>query len=1034
MKRIETINNEDFKDCIQVTLKIHEFYYPQKENSFWDIKPCNDKILQVMTGFVKFIQSNIESSNSKIIIRYWRDFNNKDSDAFTIAVSGCVHSTLNHEFDHFRTKKIEGIKYYYLLYLYDCLCNAKMDEHCEEQDLDTLLNFTNAFSYENTKEYLSDGKFEPVYDFEVRKHSYFYWEAFSRAVFPWYCCNEFEKAAAQIMKNIRKDRGETILPAEKLSLLALEYGDERTDLINEEEAEDAEVKKKKKDYTNKSYFDKRKKWMKKKSKNRVFNLTQSKLGTTHSDYKEPLYLLNKCIENFDPKTEQDEINKIYSGFWKSTAAHKQLSYPVISMYREFCGKRKSSPFMVLDPTGGVIRNVLENIFQGGKSIMGIKNNIGQFFFMLVGRDSSCNPLDRMGFHVMVSGSPGTGKTYIVGVVDCCSASGTILQNSIDASAKADFVGQNMDEFAMNVMLDAGPIWYKELDKLPIDQQQKLRAIITKLSESKQRYKVFNYLDDPNGIMDPHERRTSIWADSSHRGSHVITGNYPSVVSEVNDRVLPLTTGHDMKDPYSNVYSSKMAKELMEMFASHNKLQEWFFSWFKEIQADVAMYMLFKTCGASPLKSFNIIGGVFVSSFCIENLAKRLPFFNNSSRKFTRLFYLATTLKSYTIKTVLCNMEGSKYYGKERIEDVGEYCYDFDKRMIIGYEEIVPAMFMMLPQYIDSTLWEILTILKDYIFKIDTNNPVTYFNDTIKSERNQMSDYDINFRLTQSDNGDANYSQGLKINSNFLEYRTKLTKEDFARLIIKHMKTSMPVEVVLAKLDELKKEVVRVDEPFKILIDKGFYTDPNLVINFESSNTVEEFKCLRVDWKKDIRETTYIMPWHTFSLLQKSPYEVLKDIIQEDLPYRNQGKKLDVVAVRVPEMELEMLQIDPANATRRNFTVRNPKVMSMKERQFYSLAKTKYNLHNQEDNNDNESLFEDLISKKTLVFDHPLIDLGITRHQEAFNLSDAEMKELLEEEEKLMDFRYEDDLSELVKEYKQGIVDLDIEMEGEEEDY
>jgi hypothetical protein len=306
--------------------------------------------------------------------------------------------------------------------------------------------------------------------------------------------------------------------------------------------------------------------------------------------------------------------------------------------------------------------------------------------------------------------------------------------------------------------------------------------------------------------------------------------------ELINRFYNIVIGFDKNK--CNIRTLKIADQLFSDFKDHKNLKDKFYNFLREIQSDLAIYYIYNNVGGSPIK-FNITTAMLIANFCLNKLKEKCPFFKDNSRKFIMLMFIALTLGAYKTKAILCNMENSKYYNKKYISNVSEYCYEFSKRMIIGYEEIIPALFLMLPQYIDRYMIDIIRVIKNKILKIKNKletkkELINYFKNVILNKNNQQNGYNINFKITTkpsgiSKKGSGNYNENNENNYNFSKkeefidpsiiiFKTDLNQNQFAAEIQKHLKSEnkIPESNIKERLGQLREMSILIKNKFNTI--------------------------------------------------------------------------------------------------------------------------------------------------------------------------------------------------------------------------
>jgi len=1005
----------------------------------------------------------------------------------------------------------------------------------------------------------------PVSDYKIMNTSLFlFWESFGRLPFPWNGSNSFENKAVVIMREIEEEQSLFSIETPTLDLLYCERKKYRTDfktldeikkkedeLEEHERLEDEErlrddkecesdgdiniedggtitttsqnkkkgrkrrkkKRKKKRNNNGKNYFDKDslkdRSFELKNLSERIYRLPIQNLGE-HQEFKNPVNLLRKIIKNmrkmeieFDQdgdlemaKTKiQDEINKVFNDFWVCNSIKDKMAPALLSIYKHFRSKRKKFKLLLVDSECGLLGNILENLIKTARTLYGLKNTGFQFIMQIFSRDTAFNVFDELGLNVFICGAPSTGKTY--GMKKVVKGSLNYNLNTIIESNRANTGLQNKDNYAVDCHLDAGPFWTEDPKKLSIVQLSKLKEKLSEISESKMCYNVF-IKNDKTGDL---ESRTSYRIQNDNWGPTQIISNKPLKLPEAIDRFYNIIVGCNRSN--SIIRLSRIAGELFKNIKVHTVLQDQMFEFLKEIQADLGFYFLYDQVGGSKIE-FNLITAMLVADFCLEKLNEICPFFEDNSRRFVMLMLLAITFGAYRTKALLCNLEGGIYYNKDFICNTAEFCEDFSKRMIIGYEEIIPALFFMIPQYIDKHMIDIIRVIKTKILKIEgkleTRKEIReYFQSVILDKNNNVDDFFVDFKRVSSselhkrrqidtisfndDNSQMGGSStpldfGIKqeyIDPNVITFGTELGKELLADEIQKHLKhDGIAVENIMEKLEKLKRMSILIEKRFTpVKTRDDDYPDDTPIYSGSDAAIIHLMKELKYDKdynelpdnkkisrkilffkydKKKPKSSIYRFPIQLFNNFTDdySGYEILKKIIVEDLPFKNQGmskfhnledknyNKIVVKAIKVPNLETENLVIEPNEDSPEVFKIINPKFMTTSDRAYYNLLLEFHKEVLPEINQDGKTLHDDLIANKYLIFETSLKHPGYVEHIKSFDLDEEEFIKIINEEHELLKIGREsmlehEKMKELLDMFNNGD-DTEEEEEGESEDY
>ena len=1110
-----THHSEDsdlFENFTQLTIKIEENYHTGKENEFRDIIHAKKDVLNLLICYVKLIQGNLKYDNH-IFIRFWRDTVDERRCAYTIAVSNLDESINQIFFDLCKNniKDTQSVNLNYVLTYYQNMCSDKISKLYDNlentnyeinsklelvPDCDEImeeLTFLSVFSYENTESLLSNGDYEPIVDFSIKKpEENFYFEAFGRSTFPWYFYNGFEREAKVFMEKIEIEQNVYHIKTKSLSILGKQYKHSRFDwktkneinseidddvnelLGGEEEEEEEEIeetneikrkkmerkienrKRKKKENRRKTklklkkkrkspeiqYFQipKRKKEPK---PNRICRLAINELGV-HQYLKEGLNLLNQVIIKQDDYmndliTKEDIYKRkkmIFDDFWVSHPIQTILPNAVKSVHKHFKKTREKFELVIIKKDSGLIHNILIHLIESIHTIIGLRSTDAQFIMQLFSRDSCFNDcLDPLGFNVYVAGPPSAGKSHAMSMLNNASIPGTILFNSMSQSAKAGLGARNPDNYALVIETDAGPIFTEKWDNLDPSQKRQIKATVAEMSEGKKEYNVFVPGNGKNESNDPFVNRgDTIRITNENKGASNIIGNALPTVPEFIDRVNFVDVGSSNKN-FSSMLC-KIANDLMKSFDVHNRLQDTFFDFLKNIQSDVAFYNLYKTSGCSPDGvSYNIITAMLIVRFCLKRLEERHPFFINSPRKINSIMFIAINLCSYKTKVLLSNLKGGKFFGKEKIHPISDFCHEFAKRMIVGYEEIIPSLFIMLPQFVDNQMIDILKVIKECIFKYkyevrennEGNHLRRYFRDVINEENNKINDHGINFRVLNAkvykkknrvdftnntwDDGDENEDGGntLKfyVDPNYLTFETEKTNKEFITVINNFLEKKfgyrMSEEIIETKLDKLSKKHIDIEKKYKefecIGIERNPYSKTSHIqTELDERYVKKKEQCLYHRYID--RKNIYRFPIELFDKLDSiSSYDILKNIVEKELPYKNQGGDIEVVGIKFPSLKMETLVLSQEFAKNENFIINNPKFMNPTEQLYYQIIRGCYDKSDEELDENKRKFFKTLISEGILAFDYPIVNLSYQIHETNFGVD--EINEIRGEERRLI---------------------------------
>lgn len=945
--------------------------------------------------------------------------------------------------------------------------------------------------------------FLPVEDYIINPKCFF-WECFGYYRFPWYDSNLFESKANKFVEMLKEENDLERPVEESMELLKLRKFSKRVDWKTLNEKEEEEIR----DRAEQTRLKSEGKNMRKRKREEEYDFFSSKevkrrkysivnapqriipsqildLGNDQK-YKEPLEML-KGINEKEEKLCSDKVelqnrkNKIFNDFLNCSGIRPELPRAVSAIINNFGKSREKFKLLVSDVKKGILGNFIEMTIRNFRTFFNLENTLHQIIVMFNGRESNFCEIDPMKLHIEIIGGPGTGKSYTVFIFYGCSINGTVVFNSIVESAKSGVaILRNEDNWAVKIDVDLGPYLTWDPKKMPIDLYAKMKQYGTVLTEGWTWYKFLTW-DQSNG-KNTIENRKAVRTAVENKGCNIQCTNVPISHPEIKDREHKVYVETDEKR--QSVILSKISEILFKGSEVNNIMQDIIRNYMKEIQSDTGLYHIYCSTKAAPTMP-NIISGLLILNFLLENMADVCTFFEWSPRKIVRVIHSTISFKSDVVKTQLTCLENSKYYGVPFINDPAEFCFEFGKRMMISYE-VITSLSLMLPEFIDDNIIEMIDVIKKKIFMIETDlstreSIVDYFESVILSQGNASKNYPLNFQKTTADEakkkirGRANNDSNDPNNTNWqgtvdystnkqefidptnIMFTTDKTTEQFASEIAKHMKNKPCLQVVIDLLEKMKLMHVKRTVPlvpieskcseidiyqqkgeFEKLL-KTYEEAENEELEGEPNNLEEEQQQQQPNskWKKKAKKKSkkneftgekpvlfhkfiggknyYLFPVEIFNIQQKSGYEILKAAIKK-LAFKNQGvmnspfikdrKSYYTTIVKVPSMEVETIDITPDDKTSpEKFVISNPKELSKKDRLFYnivikSFAETlkKKQISNE---NNNQEFYENLINKNKLEIDKSIETYGIDHQKKYYNMTDEEIGEIYNEEEKLL---------------------------------
>jgi hypothetical protein len=527
--------------------------------------------------------------------------------------------------------------------------------------------------------------------------------------------------------------------------------------------------------------------------------------------------------------------------------------------------------------------------------------------------------------------------------------------------------------------------------------------------------------------------------------------------EAKDRFVCVPIGNDNKR--FKIREEAGAGDMLKNDKVHAYLKKMFMESSKEMQADMGMYFLYNHVRAAPIR-FNLVTASIIANFCLNKVSERCPFFVDSNRKYKDVIGIAILFCAYKNKILLTNTRMGKYYKKKFIHDISGFCSDMSKRMVVGYKEIIPALFCMIDQYIDANIINVLRVFKEKLFKIkgdltDKRYMKRYFKSNICSEENLRSGKIIDFMVSNADDvtrgtrsggsansnnntgggGGRNYEDANSSNPpevfldpNFIEFKTEMNKKIFATEIQKHLKLKISVENIESILTELREKrdiTIKKEELYQpvrrtgYLFNDDIYRSPghfsrNLVqgkAKHDVSKKMLFFKHVKSRSGGEDSKSVYRFPIGLFSFIEsfKSGVEILKDVVVKELPFKDQTKskfveRQEIVVSAVDltsDVKISKLVIKPHDESPQKFILDNPKKLPKTSKSFYELLKEHHRTDIEKHQLKTSEFFTDMMKKDTLAIDHSLEEFGFEVQQENFNLADDEIKRLIQEESEFM---------------------------------
>jgi hypothetical protein len=1095
-----------------------------------------------------FSETRLRRSRPQIFMRYWVNVENPRQDAFTFAVGGISQEELNSFYEEldkeyiFNNDKI-SLKSIAISYLKTCnirlpkqskrsmineylgLEEEEEGEEEEEEDFsfDLITGdelFSEVFSYQRTtsKLHLEDdtrnvATYVSAADFLVNRAEYFYWSAIEETHFPWLNINQFEIEAKAIIEE-RANEGGVHFDKTKSLRVAFEENKpyryvwkgcmSNDDLLSIDDNDEGggggggtsgrrrrrprrppkPPKLMKKDY--------------KKKKILMERLPSSCIvSPAVQPFKQPTFVLTAIFEKVREEYKdapmfvvQEKIDRIFDDFWLSGSNFEQLPPPLKALLvRHKKNRKKNLRIPMGNKKVGIAGNFLRHFFRTIRIVYNLDNTMKVAVDFFLARDSALVGFSALGINVYVCGPPGTGKSHAVKIVERASIPGTILQNTVRPSSKADMSRRNDELYGTIIFPDAGPMFSETREKMGVDHLANLQAFISKISEGFVQYKFLDCDKNKFGIF----ARKAFRIVNQFRGSINVIGNRNLYDAALRDRmIIEYVGGHGNNGNFREEIISDI---FLENNTKATNVKNTSDEIFKQLQADVAIGLSYVSLGASATK-YNVRPAMMIANFIFNEIKKRNLIFTCGARNFNKMISISIVLAAYKTVAGLCFMEGSKYSKKREIDSTSEYCKDFKDRLVVSYESVIPSICILMNQFIDSTLLSVLEVIVKNIFKVtkplrtaadfaEYNTTVIHDDNFTKNEkikfftvgeksynfarrdggRNDNNNSSSNFnrgtsRVNLFDDVNTNEEQGDEgyVDPNYLVFETTRSFPDITETIHFHLTEKIGAMAVDTKLKELYQKRFNCKNLIKRVKNlKGFEKGSQIenLIEFEENDAVSEevVNFLKKGWDSNKSIRSFIIPVVLANFINSNDvdgYEVLKDVVEEKLPYKNQGilktfegvdgyspdnhRDIHVTGIKINKpFRIEDIVISPNDDSPQNFVMRNPKHLTTKTREYYAELMEFFSEEDGGDENDEYGM--DFIKKEVLEFDSSLLDMVFSEQVEVAMHGVSDVHRLLAEDDfkqKLYNMHFVEE-EKLLERHVRRVFDIDEDLMSEGED-
>lgn len=939
----------------------------------------------------------------------------------------------------------------------------------------------------------------PSQDYVIYDTDYVFWEVIERLTFPWYNNNMFEIEATKIMDSIAKEKSLHLIKEESIEVLYATYKTSRIDWLTPEEIEIRRKKRKKKPEVDKEtspddlqqqingprkgnedetdekeelknkkkniYFDEKyckyiaKEYSKK--LNRIFFIKTTDMGDKQ-DLKDLVMLGKEIIKNI--LEDAEKIPKVFNGLFSSQPAISRMPTALFAIQKKFKSERKPYVIKIVNNEVGILGNFLIYSVMNIKLVAGHEGTAPLIFCQLCSRDS-INTFDRQALSTYTKSDPGFGKSKAQDDFKDMCIPGTVVMDSVSQTKRAGTsIDGNTDHWAIKMLTEAGANW-TQTSKLNASEYETFKKDIDEMTRGFQSFRLFYKKEGAFGKSDDLTSRSDFRIQNLNWGGRNYVGNKWPVLAEALDRFIKieLTSGGNRENLIRNL---KEAEETFKDSKGHMALKREFFEFMQELQADIAIFGIYDEMGCSNTRINNKIA-MMVANFCLNKLREMTPYFKDGARKFIFTQIFAIVFGKHKTKIQLSNIQKGIYYGVPYITDIAKYCKDFSERLIIGYDEIIPALFLMIGEYVDDYLYEIVNVFKKRFFQINGNldsekKLADYFEKVICSKNNIDGQKPINFKCTVGDkpergrlpngpvNGNTLYQFGRqteKMDPNVLVFETELSKEVMIEEIIKALPNNKSVnaESIAQKIEKMKKMSIQIQNPYESFSSKGenttnIYDDSGsfqskLVKDKTTKNRMEQMIFIR--YNSLTKKTEYRIPVELFNATYKSGYEILEEIVTKYLPYKNQGKfKMDEIDDRTNynftiidtrDFTTKTIKCVPHKDSPKTFKMENVINFDEVQKSYYDLLKLSL-----DDKYKDENFQEPIIKDKILEFNYGIEAIAYKMHMKNHHLSEERLGEILREEEELVNDSYnllkKSKLGEIVTLYEKSVKNAEDEKQ------
>jgi hypothetical protein len=367
-----------------------------------------------------------------------------------------------------------------------------------------------------------------------------------------------------------------------------------------------------------------------------------------------------------------------------------------------------SPLNYFDPELDLFANMVIRDMSFGRYYRDVANVSRDWLMIHYGGLDAYRDDDKLHFNVLASGEGGVGKSFTISNATGCYIPGTVNE-MVDQSAKSDFVDQDNND-SITVYGEA-PQCFVSGNSSKRGEESGSRHVKDKLTAMKTAYKVFEFIDMPNGAS----KRTSRTVETEHRGcTFASTNAYLSNADEAMMTRFHQSFYHDWKIVGDRIID---LKNQIKNHKDKAKVEE-YKRFTRKRQYMVAV--------ANKLIQLGILPKVDdrVARLCLQKILQHLErngVTAGAARAYERIMANART---YAIMTTIAN----QYYSIDSELRDEPWCMAqmllLAPGLVISVQHIVFAFTMLSDEYFNSLDQKVLCAICEHVANFPVDQKLT----------------------------------------------------------------------------------------------------------------------------------------------------------------------------------------------------------------------------------------------------------------------------------------------------------------------